>query len=109
MDISYSKLETQEYLAEGNRNTELSKVIFKARGMTLDLKTLKKWKYKDDICVGCGKKSETVEEFLSCPGLRENCVGDNLSYTCVFGENVADMVVLASKIKRRLKLRQKKY
>ena len=75
--------------------------------MTLDLKTLKKWKYKDDFCVGCGKKSETVEEFLSCPGLRDNCDGDNSSYNCVFGENVADMEVLASKIKRWLKLRQK--
>ena len=57
--------------------------------------------------MGCGKKSETVEEFLSCPGLRNNYDGDNSSYNCVFGENVADMVVLASKIKRRLKLRQK--
>ena len=106
IDISYSKLEIQEYLVEGNKNTELSKVIFKARGMTLDFKTLKKWKYKDDICVGCGMKSETVEEFLSCSGLGDNCDGE-LSYNCVFGDKVQDMVVLASKIKRRMKIRQK--
>ena len=105
MDISYTKLEIQEYLVEGNKNTELSKVIFKARGMTLDLKTLNKWKYKDDICVGCGMKSETVEEFLSCSGLGDNCDGE-LSYNCVFGDKVQDMVVLASKIKKRMKIRQ---
>ena len=109
MDISYTKLEIQEYLAEGNKNTELSKVIFKARGMTLDLKTLKKWKYKDDICVGCGVKSETVEEFLSCTGLGEGDgdSGDSvLSNNCVYGEKVQDMVTLASTIKRKRKSRQ---
>ena len=36
--IKYEKLEMQEYLAEGDRNNNVSKIIFKARGMTLDIK-----------------------------------------------------------------------
>ena len=51
--LNYDKLEIQEYLMEGNRNTVLSKIIFKARGRNLDIKEHKKWKYDDDICVGC--------------------------------------------------------
>ena len=43
-DIKYSKLEMQSYLAEGDRDARLSKLIFKARGRTLDIKMDKKWK-----------------------------------------------------------------
>jgi hypothetical protein len=52
-DIQYSKLEIQEYLLEGNQNTEISKLIYKCRGKTLDIKTHKSWKYGDKFCVGC--------------------------------------------------------
>ena len=48
-DIVYSKLEMQEYLADGERNIEISKTIFKARGKTLDVKLQKRWKYSDTI------------------------------------------------------------
>ena len=41
--LKYEKLETQEYLPEGNRNTVLSKLIFKARGRNLDIKGHKKY------------------------------------------------------------------
>ena len=37
----------QDYLAEGDRNISISKVIFKARGKTLDIKSPKKLKYDD--------------------------------------------------------------
>ena len=36
--LKYGKLAYQEYLLEGNKNTELSKLIFKARGRNLDIK-----------------------------------------------------------------------
>ena len=58
----------QEYLLEGNKNIQISKLIFKARGKTLDIKTYKKWKYDDDLCVGCGVNVETVDEILTCTG-----------------------------------------
>ena len=36
--LEYFKLEMQEYLLSGNRNTKLSKLIFQARGRNLDIK-----------------------------------------------------------------------
>ena len=35
----------QEYLADCDRNMDISKLIFEARGKTLDIKLHKKWKY----------------------------------------------------------------
>ena len=63
-DIEYKQLCIQEYLLEGNYNTELSKVMFKMRGKTLEIKEHKKWKYENVICVGCGKNNETEKELL---------------------------------------------
>ena len=54
-DIQYKCLEIQEYLMEENKNTEISQIIFKLRGKTLDIKTPKKWKYEDDLCLCCGE------------------------------------------------------
>ena len=64
-------MEIQEYLLEGNENTELtevSKLIYKCRGKTLDIKTHKSWKYEDKLCVGCNTNVETETELLSCDG-----------------------------------------
>ena len=38
VDLNYSELCIQEYLLDGNRNTEISKLIFKARGRNLNIK-----------------------------------------------------------------------
>ena len=43
--IIYSSLEMQEYFVGGYCNTIISKLIFKARSKTLDIKEQKKWKY----------------------------------------------------------------
>ena len=65
--LQYSKLELQD----GNKNTKISKLIYKARGKNLDIKTHKKWKYKDNLCIGCNIRIETEDELLSCPGFSE--------------------------------------
>ena len=36
------------------------------------LKTQKRWRYDDDICVGCHERKETKEEILSCTNLGDN-------------------------------------
>ena len=46
--IKYTHLEMQQYLADGDRNIEVLKAIFKARGKMLDLKV--RWKYTDKFC-----------------------------------------------------------
>jgi hypothetical protein len=65
-DIEYSKLEMQAYLADGDRDNRVSRLIFKARGETLDIKMQKRWKYDDTLCTGCGKNEETGQEILMC-------------------------------------------
>ena len=62
----YDELCMQEYLLDGNVNTKISQLIFKARSMTLDIKMQKKWKYSDTTYIGCGRNNETGQEILSC-------------------------------------------
>ena len=104
-DMQYKCLEVQEYLMEGNKNTEISQTIFKLRGKTLEIKTQKKWRYEDDLCVGCGDRSETIEELLTCAGLADG-VDDNVSYN-IDSNNISDMIEVAKRIKKRLKVRKK--
>ena len=72
LDIEYSKLEMQAYLADGDRDNRVSRLIFKARGKTMDIKMQKRWKYDDTLCTGCGKNEETGQEILMCDELSEN-------------------------------------
>ena len=97
----------QVYLLSGNKNTELSKVIFKARSNTLDVKINKRWKYEDVMCIGCQVKEESGEELMNCESYGE--IGEeteNISYKMFYGESNSDMFLAASKIKKRLKRRQ---
>ena len=65
-------LEMQEYLLCGDRNIEISKLIFKARGLNLDIKTPKKWKYRDRLCSGWKIMDESGDEILFCKSFGEN-------------------------------------
>ena len=107
MDIEYKSLKIQDYLLDGNKNIELSKLIFKARGQTLDIKTQKKWRYSDNVCTGCDLKVETIEEILACSGLIKNDeveeIGRDESF---FSDNFKDIVMMAIRLKKRLKVRQ---
>ena len=47
-----------------SQNIDLSKLIYKARGRTLEIKAHKRRRYEDNLCVGCGEKDETEEETL---------------------------------------------
>ena len=93
MNIHYEKLEIQEYLLSGDRNINISKLIFKARGNTLDIKTQKKWKYSDKLCSGCEVNDETGDEILHCKTFGEN--EENLSYSWFFRDSVEDQILVA--------------
>ena len=41
------------------------------RGKTLDIKEHKKWKYDNNLCIGCSKNVETDNEILACYGFSE--------------------------------------
>ena len=85
-DIVYKEFKMQDYLAEGDRNVVISKMIFKARGQTLDIKSQKRWKYEDLQCEGCQKNIETGEEILQCEMLGKNA--SKAEYSCFFSDSV---------------------
>lgn len=103
-DISYSKLEMQTYLLDGDRDTRLAKLIFKARGQTLDLKMQKRWKYGDTLCSGCRKNEETGEEIFECKSFGEN--SEKITYNWFFKE-YSKQVIAAKVLTKKLKLRDK--
>ena len=74
-------------------------------GKTLEIKTQTKWKYEDDLCVGCGERRETSEELFTYAGLADDD-DDNVSYT-INSELNSDMIEVARRIKKRLKVRKK--
>ena len=102
-NMQFSELKMQEYLLY-SENTNLSKLIFKARSKTLDIKTQKEWKYKDDRCTGCGVKEETGDEILSCEGLGEV---NEVKYSWFYCGSLGEMFLAAEVLRKRLKKRQK--
>ena len=105
MNIPNEKLEMQEYLLSGDRNIKISKLIFKARGSTLDIKTQKKWKYSDKLCSGCEVKDETGDEILNCKTFGEN--EENVSYSWFFRDCVKDQILVAKLMMTKLDMRRK--
>ena len=108
MNIPYDRLEMQEYLLNGDRNVKISRLIFKARGNTLDIKTQKKWKYTDKLCSGCEVNDETGDEILNCKNFGENV--ENFAYSWFFRDSVEDQILVAksmmTKLERRRKIRE---
>ena len=98
----------QEYLLDGDRNRNISSLIFKARGNILDIKLHKKWKFEDKLCSGCHENEESGQEILECKSFGEN--EENLSYSLFFSEEVSDQLlvakVMAKKLKRRKQIRE---
>ena len=107
-NIHYNSLCIQEYLLDGNENSDIAKVIFKARGKNLEIKEHKKWKFSDNICVGCDVNFESEAELLACPGLAEQGHPDEkLSFKSLFGKNTSEMYKVGREIRKRLKCRER--
>ena len=109
--LEYKRLSIQEYLEDGDKNNEVSKVIFKARSLNLDIKLHKKWKYEDKLCIGCGKNEESGEELLRCEGFidkKDGKIGlkDIKNYSKFFYGSVKEMTELAMDIRKRLRRRE---
>ena len=92
------------YLAEGDRNSRVSQLIFRARGNTLDLKLQKKWRYEDTLCYGCHTEEESGEEILKCRSYGEN--SENITYSWFF-KDVEKQISEANFLMKRLKTREK--
>ena len=103
-DLIYSKLEMQKYLVDGDRNKNISNLIFKARGKSLDIKLHKKWKFDDKLCSGCSKNEESADEILTCKSFGENT--ENVRYSWFFSEQVSDQLLVAKIMAKKLKIRK---
>ena len=104
-DIKYKELKIQDYLADGDRNTSISKVIFKARGKTLDIKTQKRWKYDDLQCTGCNQNMESGEEIMQCEKLGKNQFG--AEYSWFYSDLVSKKILAGKVIMKKLQMRKK--
>ena len=107
-NIKYEELKIQDYLADGDRNNSVSKIIFKARGKTLDIKSQKRWKYDDLQCTGCSQNIESGEEMMQCENLGSNQFG--AEYSWFFSDLVSKKIeagkVIMKKLQKRKKLRE---
>ena len=92
----------QDYF--GDRNLEVCKTIFNARGRNLDIKMHKKWKYNDMLCIGCSEKEESETEVLVCKGLGE---AKKFDYDMFFCENTQTQIEIGKEMLQRLKNRKK--
>ena len=84
------------------------KVIYKARGSSLDIKLQKKWKYDDKLCTGCNLMEESGEEILKCKNLGEN--EEEVPYGWFYSDLVEEQVsvgkIMMKKLKERKRLRE---
>ena len=93
-------------MLQADRDINLSRLIYKARGLTLDIKTQKKWKYfSDKLCSGCQLNDEYGEEVLFCASFGENT--QNISYRRFYRESVSDQISVAKIMRTKLKAREK--
>ena len=85
-DLTYDKLETQEYLRTLYPNQ--ARIMFKCRSKTLDIKTHSTYKYEDQICRKCGVHDETLGHVINCKHTEEI----NLEYSGDFTSNMDQTV-----------------
>jgi hypothetical protein len=104
-DIIFKELRLSNYL-EDNRNNSLSKIIFSVRSRTLDIKSLQPWKYYDNLCVLCEKKSETIQHFMSCNAYTN--VEIETDWKSIFEDNPETQFRVAENIRKRLRIRKRK-
>jgi hypothetical protein len=78
----------QEYLVDGDRNTMVSKMLYKARGINIKLHN--KWKYSDTLCSGCQVNEELGEEFSRYEILGENV--QKISYKWFYSRFVSNQI-----------------
>ena len=107
-NIEYSDLGLQEYFIGGHCNKNLSRIIFKARSHTLDIKTQQKWKYADSICIGCKIQVEMGEEILLCDKLNNDnrLAAIPVTYNWFYRKSVSDIVKAGKILENGMKLRQ---
>ena len=84
-------------------NLLISKLIFKARSKTLDIKDHKKWKFLDILCVGCKQNEETGLEILTCKNFNNKISSKNDKNDWFYSENTNRKIEAGKLLESRLK------
>ena len=103
-NLVFKELKMQDYLSDGDRNINVSKIIYKARGQILDIKLHKRWKYDDVYCEGCHENVESGEEVMKCEKLGENKL--QIKYDWFYSEMVNKQILAGKIMMRKLKRRK---
>ena len=61
--LKYHNLKMKDYLVLGLCNTRVSTLIFIARTETVNIKTHKRWKYDNLLCVACKRNEEDEKKY----------------------------------------------
>ena len=85
----------------------MSRLIFKARTKTLDIKTQQRWRQADLSCIGCKIRKEEGEEILFCNVLNNENREAEVSYDMFFCNDVKDKIKVGKVIQAGLKDSQK--
>ena len=93
-DLTYEKLQTQEYLKVLYPNQ--ARIVFKCRSRTLDIKSHSTYNYKDQKCRKCGIQDETVCHIINCEYPEEL----NLEYTEDWTSNMVQTVRCLKRIEK---------
>ena len=92
--LEYDELKTQEYLTK--LSPSQSKVIFKCRSKTLNIKEHMQYKYNNNNhCRWCGVSDETLEHIVNCGYEGEHIVS---AERIIYGTDVTEMSMLADRI-----------
>ena len=103
--ILFDKLEMNEYLIK-NKNTKISKTIYSIRAGVFDIKALKRWKYKDNLCVDCNLFEENMKHFMQCPKYGRKCMS-NWELIYENSSKTETKVKIAKEAQERYKIRSK--
>ena len=97
--MKYSDLRLQEYFIGGNCNKKLSRIIFKARSQTLDIKSQQK----------CRQYLYWVQEILLCDALNNDnrMAATPINYNWFYRNSVSDIVKAGKILDNGMKVKQR--
>ena len=99
-DLKFDTLKMQDYL-KVNRIVEVSKIIYKIRSGTFDVKAWKPWHYEDNLCT---EKEENIDHFFKCKKYERK----EVAWKSILESDEKLQYDIAKEAETRIKLRENK-
>ena len=106
-ELTFKKLELAKYLTPSVQDisVEMCKFIIKVQMRMLEVKCNFPSKYEDLLCNMCKITECSQEHLLECKVLNGEMSIENVRYNDIYGENIENMVIVAKKLKRNLRMK----